>query len=166
MILRVFIIVFLCLLFWLICYLNTGSDKKNMLGYRSYPKAVQDLVKKDEVLCKMVPGEINLVKVFISNLILFTVIFLIVGLIIKFASGFNGFWDAFIYFLLLGGIMNLFDLVVIDLLWWRNTSRIRFSCVSDKALYQDPSVHLASFYRGAIMYLLVALLVSCIISLI
>lgn len=166
MILRVFIIVFLCLLFWLICYLNTGSDKKNMLGYRSYPKAVQDLVKKDEVLCKMVPGEINLVKVFISNLILFTVIFLIVGLIIKFASGFNGFWDTFIYFLLLGEIMNLFDLVVIDLLWWRNTSRIRFSCVSDKALYQDPSVHLASFYRGTIMYLLVALLVSCIISLI
>ena len=166
MILRVFIIVFLCLLFWFICYLNTGSDKKNMLGYRSYPKAAQDLVKKDEVLCKMVPGEINLVKVFISNLILFTVIFLIVGLIIKFTSGFNGFWDAFVYFLLLGEIMNLFDLVVIDLLWWRNTSRIRFSCVSDKALYQDPSVHLASFYRGAIMYLLVALLVSCIISLI
>ena len=166
MILRVFIIVFLCLLFWFICYLNTGSDKKNMIGYRSYPKAVQDLVKKDEVLCKMVPGEINLVKVFISNLILFTVIFLIVGLIIKFTSGFNGFWDAFVYFLLLGEIMNLFDLVVIDLLWWRNTSRIRFSCVSDKALYQDPSVHLASFYRGAIMYLLVALLVSCIISLI
>lgn len=166
MILRVFIIVFLCLLFWFICYLNTGSDKKNMLGYRSYPKAVQDLVKKDEALCKMVPGEINLVKVFISNLLLFTVIFLIVGLIIKFTSGFNGFFDAFVYFLLLGEIMNLFDLVVIDLLWWRNTSRIRFSCINDKALYQDPSVHLASFYRGGIMYLLVALLVSSIISLI
>ena len=166
MILRVFVVVFLCLLFWFICYLNTGSDKKNMLGFRSYPKVVQDLVRKDEALSKMVPGEVNLVKVFISNFALFTIIFLIVGLIIKFTSGFNDFKDAFVYFLLLGEIMNLFDLLVIDLLWWRNTSRIRFSCASDKALYQDPSVHLASFYRGAMMYLIVVFLVSFIITLI
>lgn len=132
--LKVSFIVGLCLLFLGICYLNTGNDQKNMMGFRSYPKEVQELVKKDSVLGEKAPKEINMVKVFVSNFILFAVIFLIVGLIIKFAVGFSDFMDAFVYFLILGETLNLFDLVVIDLLWWRNTKRIRFSCVPDKAL--------------------------------
>lgn len=154
----------LCLLFWGICYLNTGNDGKNMIGFRSYPSEVQELVRKDPVLGKLAPKEINMVKVLISNLILFTVIFLIVGLIIKFTVGFNGFMDAFIYFLILGETLNLFDLVVIDLLWWRNTERIRFSCARDKKLYQNPSVHIASFSRAIVMYLMIALLVAAILT--
>ncbi len=162
---RIFFIVFLCLLFWLICYLNTGNDKKNMLSFRSYPKAVQDLVRKDEVLSKMIPKKANLSKVFISNLLMFTIIFLFVGLIIKHTSGFKSFMDTFIYFLLLGEIMNVFDLLIVDLLWWRNSPRIRFSCVSDKSLYLDYTYHLASFKRAVLMYLLVAFIVSVILCL-
>ncbi len=162
---RIFFIVFLCLLFWLICYLNTGNDKKNMLSFRSYPKAVQDLVRKDEILSKMIPKQANLSKVFISNLLMFTIIFLIVGLIIKHTSGFKSFMDTFIYFLLLGEIMNVFDLFIVDLLWWRNSPRIRFSCVSDKSLYLDYTYHLASFKRAVLMYLLTAFIVSVILCL-
>ena len=78
---RVCFIVGLCLLLWLICYLSTGNDLKNMFGYRSYPKEVQDIVKKDEILSKHIP-EINMVKIIAENIILFTIIFFIVGLII------------------------------------------------------------------------------------
>ncbi len=162
--LKIGFIVGLCFLFWVICYLNTGNDQKNMIGFRSYPNEVQELVRKDPVLGKLAPKEINMVKVLITNFILFTVIFLIVGLIIKFTVGFNGFMDAFIYFLVLGETLNLFDLVVIDLLWWRNTERIRFSCVRDKKLYQNPSVHIASFSRAIVMYLMIALLVTAILT--
>lgn len=41
MLVKIAVIVGLCLLFWLICFLNTGNDTKNMLGFRSYPKEVQ-----------------------------------------------------------------------------------------------------------------------------
>lgn len=47
--LRIIFVIGLCLLFWLICYLNTGSDKNNMIGFRSYTK------------------EVNMTKVLISN---------------------------------------------------------------------------------------------------
>ena len=161
---RVCFVIGLCLLLWLICYLSTGNDLKNMFGYRSYPKEVQDILKNDEVLSKNIP-KINMVKIIAENIILFTVIFLIVGLIIKHISGFNNFLDMFIYFLILGESINLFDLVVIDLLWWRNTKRIRFSCAKDKSLYQNPSVHINSFKRGIIMYIAVALITSCILNL-
>ncbi len=145
-----------CLALWLICYLNTGSDEKNMRGFRSYPKEVQKLVRRDAVLGKSAPLEINSVKVLACNFVLFTAIFLIIGLVIKHTVGFDGFANAFLYFLIMGEVLNLFDLVVIDLLWWRNSPRIRFSCAQDKELYQDPSTHIASFLRGAVMYIVVA----------
>ncbi len=154
---RICFVIGMCLLLWLICYINTGTDKKNMIGYRSYPKEVQDILKEKSSFS--IP-EINMTKVFISNIVLFVIIFFIVGLIIKFTSGFNGYWDIFVYILIMGETLNLFDLVVIDLLWWRNTKRIRFSFISDKSLYQNPRTHINSFLRGIIMYIIVAFIVS------
>lgn len=55
MVIKIAVIVGLCLLFWLICFLNTGNDKKNMLGFRSYPKEVQEIVKNDPTLGKIAP---------------------------------------------------------------------------------------------------------------
>ena len=76
MVVKISVIVGLCLLFWLICFLNTGNDKKNMLGFRSYPKAVQEAVKNDSTLSEFAPKKASLIRVFMSNLILFTVILL------------------------------------------------------------------------------------------
>ncbi len=165
MVAKICVVVGMCLLWWLMCYLNTGNDKKNMLSFRSYPPEVQAMVREDPVLGASAPAEASLVKIFASNLLLFTVVFLILGVILKYTVGFSGFWDAFLYVLLLGEVLNLFDLLVIDLLWWRNTPRIRFSCVEDKALYQNPKMHVGSFVRGVPMYLVVALIVAGILAL-
>ena len=52
-----------------------------------------------------------------------------------------------------------FDLVVIDLLWWRHTKRVRFSGTENRPeLYADPGKHISSFLRGIVMFLLVAIL--------
>ena len=40
----------------------------------------------------------------------------------------------------------------------------RFSCAQDKELYQDPSVHIASFSRGVVIYVAVALVVAGILT--
>ena len=92
-----------------------------------------------------------MIKVFISNLIMFSIILFIFGLFIK-TENFTG---NFINVLILGEVLNLFDLVVIDLLWWRNTKRIRFSDIPEKEKYQDPKQHIGSFERGIIMYLII-----------
>ena len=128
--LKIGFIVGLCLLFWIICYCSTRTDEKNMFGFRSYPKEVQKIVRNDAKLKDLAPKEINMIKVFFSNVFLFTIIFLIVGIIIKYTTGFKSDFDTFIYFLILGETINTFDLLIIDLLWWRNTPRIRFSCVN------------------------------------
>ena len=65
---------------------------------------------------------------------------------------------------LLGEVLNLFDLVVINLIWWRNTKRIRFKDILEKEMYQNPKQHIDSFFRGMIMYLLVAIIDGIILT--
>ena len=60
--------------------------------------------------------------------------------------------------LVIGQGLNFFDLLIIDLLWWRNTKRIRFTKIQEKKLYQNPTKHIEAFSRALIMYLLIALI--------
>ena len=59
---------------------------------------------------------------------------------------------------MLGETLNLFDLLIIYLRWWRNTKRIRFSKIPEKEFYQDPKKHIAAFWWAFILYLFIALL--------
>ena len=66
------------------------------------------------------------------------------------------FMQNFINLLILSQALNIFDLIVIDLLWWRNSKRIRLSKVPEKALYQNPKKHIEAFFRAIPMYIIVA----------
>ncbi len=44
----------------------------------------------------------------------------------------------------------------IDLLWWRNTKRIRFSFLPEQKYYQNPDKHIQSFLRGIPLFAFVA----------
>lgn len=96
---------------------------------------------------------------------LFTVVFSVLGFALKNLLGLHDFGTALGFFLALGEGLGLFDLVVIDLLWWRNTKRIRFSFLPEKAYYQDASKHIGSFLRGIPMFAAVAVLSAVIVTL-
>lgn len=152
-------------LYWSICFLSTGTDKKNLAGLRSYPDAVQQAVCEHPVLGKTVPRKKSVLSVLLGNLMLFTVIFSVLGLALKGVLGLNSFWTAFWFFLALGEGLGVFDLAIIDLLWWRNTKRIRFSFLTEKNYYKDPCNHIGSFLRGIPLFAVVALLSAWIVTL-
>ena len=151
------------LMYWGICFVCTGTDKKNLAGLRSYPDEVQAAVR--ERLGNKVPADKSVPSILTGNLLLFTVVFSIVGIALRGLLSFDGYFSAFWYFLLLGEGLGLFDLVVIDLLWWRNTQRIRFSFLPNKAAYQDPSKHIGSFVRGIPLFAVVAALSAAVVTL-
>lgn len=80
--------------------------------------------------------------------------------------GLKRFGSAFCFFLALGEGLGLFDLVVIDLLWWRNTKRIRFSFLPEKGIYQDPAKHIGSFLQGIPLFALAAAFSAGIVTMI
>lgn len=150
----------LCLIFFILCYLATGTDEKNLKNYMSYPDEVQAKIKRiGDYQGKF--KEASKTSTFIANFIIFSILFLILGLKIRQES----FVQNFIHLLILGQGLNFFDLVFIDLLWWRNTKRIRLSKIQEKALYQNPKKHIEAFERAFFMYFLIALLDGYILTL-
>ncbi len=150
-------------LYWGICFLLTGSDRKNLIGLRSYPDSVQDKVREKGLVGKEKKSP-SIFSILVSNTLLFTAVFSVIGLVFRRTLAFEGYLDAFVYFLILGEGLGLFDLLVIDLLWWRNTKRIRFSFIPDKEEYQNPEKHLGSFWRGIPMFAAVAALTALVVT--
>ena len=101
------------LLYWGICFICTGGDKKNLAGLRSYPDEVQAAVR--ERLGNKVPAAKSVPSILTGNLLLFTVVFSIIGTALRSFLSFDGYASASWYFLPLGEGLGLFDLVVIDL---------------------------------------------------
>ena len=103
--------------YWFCCFLCTGTDKKNLAGLRSYPDNVQQAVRTHKDFGKTAPKEKSIIFVLLGNLMLFTVVFSVLGLVLKNPLGLNSFGTTFLFFLALGEGLGLFDLVIIDLLW-------------------------------------------------
>ena len=148
----IFETIILCIVFFLLCYLGTGTDEKNLRSYSSYPDKVQDRIKNiTEYQGRF--KENNKAATFLSNFLLFLVVLFVFGLIIRKKSLSHN----FLALSVIGQGLNFFDLFVIDLLWWRNTKRIRFTKIPEKELYQSPRKHIEAFGRALVMYAIVAL---------
>ncbi|MBB5263686.1 hypothetical protein HNP82_000784 [Catenibacillus scindens] len=119
--------IILCIIFFLLCFGGTGTDDKNLKSYSSYPDKVQNQIK-EIIEYQGRFKESNKIIVFISNFLLFLPLFFILGLFIRE----NNFYHNLFCLNIIGQSLNIFDLLIIDLLWWRNTKRIRFMYITVK----------------------------------
>lgn len=151
--------IILCLVFWGCCYISTGGDGKNIKAYATYPEDVQAYVRNMPKLKEQIENanllvSPNPVKTLLSNAVLFLVVLFLLGIFVRTDS----FVVNFLRLSVIGQGLNLFDYIVIDLLWWRNTKRIRFGGTEDNPeLYRSPKKHTISFAKGIVMLLVVAL---------
>lgn len=154
-------IVILCAVFLGVCYLGTGTDQKNLKNYSSYPDKVQNRIQEiAEYRGKF--KETGKARVLAANFLVFTVLFLLLGIPIRQEN----FSYNFICLLILGQSLNVFDLFVIDLLWWRNSERIRLSKIPQKELYEEPKKHIEAFLRALLLYFFVALVDGYLLALV
>lgn len=122
-------IIILCTIFFVLCYLGTGTDERNLKNYASYPDEVQKRIREvDEYQGKY--HEANKLATWFANLLVFLILFMIFGAFIHEKD----FMQNFINLLIIGQALNICDLLVIDLLWWRRTKRIRLTKVTEKEL--------------------------------
>lgn len=143
----------LCVVFFLPCYLGTGTDEKNLKSYSSYQDEVQSRIKDIAEYQGQFKAS-NKIIAFASNFLLFLCLLFALGLLIRKKN----FWHNFLALTIIGQGLNFFDLLIIDLLWWRNTKRIRFTKIQEKKLYQNHKKHIKAFGRALIMYSLIALI--------
>lgn len=151
----------LCALFFLMCYLGTGSDQKNIRHFSSYPDDVQKVVRKNPALSSQIRTPAPS-AVFLSNLLLFGVVLFLYGLVLKKET----FAQNFLLLVITGEILNLFDLLVIDMLWWRHSPRARFTGTEHMdSAYQDMTKHVNAFIRAIPLFVIVALVDGALLTL-
>lgn len=150
----------LCLVFWGICVLATGTDERNLRNLSSYPDEIQRWVRSDPILGPKV-GMPSGTSRFCSNLLLYTIVLLFACCFVRE----EGFLKNFRTVFWMGELLNLFDFFVVDLLWWRHTRRVRFVGTEHEAQrYRDPKNHFVSFLKGIVLFFLVGVIDGALLS--
>lgn len=112
------------------------------------------MVNKNPVLQSKIKTASPFVS-FVSNIVVFGTVLFIFGVFVKE----DGFKANFVNLLILGQCLNTFDFFVIDMLWWRNSKRVRFTDTKNrKELYSNPKKHFASFLKGIAVFLIIAVI--------
>lgn len=151
--------VILCLLFTIMVYIVSRNPIKTLYNYLpNIQKRVLTLQKyKDKI-----PTKKNKITVKVIAAVLFLII---LCLILRYINGYTTFIDSFKYGFILWTIVNLYDLVVLDIIWFCHDSYFIIDGTEDmKNEYHNYLFHLKSFLIGEILALIICSLSGLIIQ--
>ena len=104
--------VILCVLFTIMVYMVSREPIKTLYNY---PPKIQERVKTLEEYKDRIPTNENKVIVKVCASIIFLIILFV---IFRYINGYTTFLDCFRYGFLLWTIVNLYDLIVLDIIWF------------------------------------------------
>ena len=76
----------------------------------------------------------------------------------------DGYLLIFWHFLVFSEGVGQLDILMIDLLRWRSTKRIRFSFLPGKKYYQSPKKYVESFLHGIALFTAIAVLTAMVVT--
>ena len=145
--------VVLCLLFTLMVYLMSRDPIKELYNYP--PKIQERGMALDEYKDK-IPTRKNKLAAKLGACVLFIIV---VSLVLRYVNGYTTFLQAFGYGFLLWTIVNLWDLVALDIIWFCHDPHFVFKGTEDMVSdYHDYGFHAKGFCIGEGLALIVCAL--------
>lgn len=151
--------VVLCVLFTVMVYIMSRNPIKTLYNY---PPKIQDRVKSLEEYKDKIPTQKNKIsaKLFASVLII-----VILSLVLRYINGYSTFAEGFGYGFLLWTIVNLYDVIVLDILWFCHDPYFVFKGTEDMVEdYHDYFFHIKGFFIGELLALIVCAIVGVILQ--
>ena len=151
--------IILCLLFTIMVYYMSREPIKTLFNY---PPKIQERVKSIEEYKDKIPTNENKIftKVFASIIFL-----IIICLVLRFINGYETFKDSFINGFLLWTIVNLWDLIVLDIIWFCHDNYFVFKGTEDMiSEYHNFLFHIKGFFIGEVLALIICSLAGLIIQ--
>ena len=149
----------LCLLFTIMVYLISREPIKTLYNY---PPKIQDRVKTLNEYKNKIPTNNNKLITKLAASIIFLIIICIV---LKYINGYNNFIDSFKYGFILWTIVNLYDLIVLDIIWFCHDKHFVFKGTEDMTKeYHNYLFHIKGFLIGEILALIICSLAGLIIE--
>ena len=148
----------LCLVFTLMVYFMSREPIKSLYNY---PPKIQERVKSLDEYADQIPTQKNKLAAKLGACILFIIV---LSLILRYVNGYSAFLQAFGYGFLLWTIVNLWDLLVLDILWFCHDPHFVFKGTEDMVSdYHDYWFHTKGFFIGEALALIVCALAGLIV---
>ena len=142
--------IILCLVFTLMVYLMSREPIKSLYNY---PPNIQERVKSLEEYKDKIPTQKNKLAAKLCACVLFVVV---LSLILRYINGYTTFLQAFGYGFLLWTIVNFWDAIVLDIVWFCHDPHFVFKGTEDMVSdYHDYWFHIKGFFIGEGLALIV-----------
>ena len=151
--------ILLCMLFTVIILIVSKDPIKTLYNY---PPKIQERVKELDEYKDKIPTQKNKIATKLCASVLFIIILCVV---LRYVNGYTTFLESFGYGYLLWTIVNLYDAIVLDVIWFCHDKRFVFKGTEDMIdEYHNYWFHIKGFFIGEIIGLIVCLLSGAIIQ--
>ncbi len=151
--------IILCAAFTLMVFV---MSRKPINTLYNYPPKIQERVKSLDEYKDQIPTEKNKVVAKIGACILFLIA---ISLILRFVNGYTTFLQTFVYGFLLWTIVNLWDAIVLDIIWFCHDPYFVFKGTEDMVKdYHDYGFHIKGFFIGEGLALVVCALAGLVVQ--
>ena len=149
----------LCVLFTIMVYI---MSRKPINTLYNYPPKIQERVKSLEEYKDKMPTQKN--KIFAKSLASILII-IIISLILRYVNGYTTFVEGFGYGFLLWTIVNIYDAVVMDIIWFCHDPYFVFKGTEDMVNeYHNYWFHIKGSLIGELLALVICAIVGLVIQ--
>ena len=151
--------IILCLVFTLMVYLMSREPIKSLYNY---PPNIQERVKSLEEYKDQIPTQKDKLSAKLFACVLFVGV---LSLLLRYINGYTTFLQAFGYGFLLWTIVNLWDAVVLDIIWFCHDPHFVFKGTEDMVSdYHDYWFHIKGFFIGEGLALAICALAGLVVQ--
>ena len=148
----------LCILFTLMVYIITREPIKTLYNY---PPKIQERVKSLDEYKDKIPTEENKIGAKLLACVIFIAILCIV---LRYVNGYTSCLESFGYVFLLWTIVNLWDVIVLDIIWFCHDKQFVFKGTENMVSeYHNYLFHIKGFFIGELLALIVCSIAGLII---
>ena len=149
----------LCLLFTVMVYIMSREPIKTLYNY---PPKIQERVKTLDEYKDKIPTKKN--KIFAKS-IASIIIIIIISLVLRYINGYTTFIEGFGYGFLLWTIVNIYDAIVMDIIWFCHDPYFIFKGTEDMIdEYHNYWFHIKGCLVGEILALVICAIVGLVIQ--
>ena len=151
--------IILCALFTLMVFI---MSRKPINTLYNYPPKIQERVKSLNEYKDKVPKTRNKVA---AKLIASVLFLIIIALILRFINGYTTFLESFKYGFLLWTVVNLYDALVLDIIWFCHDPHFVLKGTEDmKDEYHNYWFHIKGFFIGEVLALVICSLAGLLVQ--
>ncbi len=150
--------IILCILFTVMVYIMSREPIKTLYNY---PPNIQERVKSLEEYKDKIPTNENKISAKIGASIIFLIIMCV---LLRYVNGCTTFIDSFLNGFILWTVVNLYDLIVLDIIWFCHDKYFVFKGTEDMVSeYRNYWFHTKGFFIGEVLALIICSLSALII---